>query len=68
MWLKAEGFVDKVRGWWEAYVFEGSSSYVMASKLKALKLDLKQWNAQEFGNIAYQQQGILHSLHVIDSC
>uniref|UniRef100_A0A2N9EFE5 Reverse transcriptase domain-containing protein n=1 Tax=Fagus sylvatica TaxID=28930 RepID=A0A2N9EFE5_FAGSY len=67
MWLKAEGFVDKVRGWWEAYVFEGSSSYVMASKLKALKLDLKQWNAQEFGNIAYQQQGILHSLHVIET-
>jgi hypothetical protein len=67
MWLKVEGFVDKVRGWWEAYVFEGSSSYVMASKLKALKLDLKQWNAQEFGNITYQQQGILHSLHMIET-
>ena len=47
--------------------FEGSSSCVMASKLKVLKLDLKQWNAQEFGNIAYQQQGILHSLHVIET-
>jgi hypothetical protein len=67
MWLKVEGFVDKVRGWWEAYVFEGSSSYVMASKLKALKLDLKQWNVQEFGNITYQQQGILHSLHMIET-
>ncbi len=39
----------------------------MASKLKALKIDLKQWNAQEFGNIAYQQQGILHSLHEIET-
>ena len=53
MWLKVEGFVDKVRSWWEAYVFEGFSSYIMASKLKALKVDLKQWNAQEFGNLAY---------------
>ena len=67
MWLKVEGFVDKVQSWWEAYVFESSLSYIMASKLKALKIDLKQWNAQEFGNIAYQQQGILHSLHEIET-
>ena len=67
MWLKAEGFVDKVRSWWEAYLFEGSPSYVMASKLKALKVDLKQWNAQEFRNVAVQQQCLLHSLHEIET-
>jgi hypothetical protein len=39
----------------------------MASKLKALKVDLKQWNAQEFGNVAYQQQCILRSLHVLET-
>ena len=67
MWLKAEGFVDRVQSWWEAYIFEGSPSYIMASKLKALKVDLKQWNAQEFGNVAYQQQCNLHSLHVLET-
>ena len=66
MWLKEEGFVDKVRSWWEAYFFEGTPSFVMASKLKALKGDLKQWNAQEFGNVAVHQQGLLHSLNAIE--
>ena len=41
MWLKADGFVDKVRSWRVSYTFRGSCSFRIASKLKALKLDLK---------------------------
>ena len=41
MWLKADGFVDRVRSWWVSYTFRGSCSFRIASKLKALKLDLK---------------------------
>jgi hypothetical protein len=44
MWLKDEGFVDKVRPWWASYTFQGSPSFVLAKKLKALKVDLKLWN------------------------
>ena len=51
MWLKADGFVDRVRTWWESYLFQGSPSFQIASKLKALKLDLKKWNEEEFGNV-----------------
>ncbi len=51
MWLKSEGFLPKVKGWWESYTFQGSPSFVVASKLKALKRDLKIWNEEEFGNI-----------------
>jgi hypothetical protein len=36
MWLKSEGFLAKVKGWWESYTFQGSPSFVVASKLKAL--------------------------------
>ena len=54
MWLKAEGFVEQVRGWWRSYTFPGSPSHTMASKLKALKMDLKQSNMNEFGNIDFQ--------------
>ena len=57
MWLKAEGFVDLVRGWWESNAFTGSSSFIMANKLNALKADLKQWNVQVFGNVTLKQQG-----------
>ena len=51
MWLKEDCFVDRVRGWWVSYSFPGSPSHIMTSKLKALKIDLKQWNSNEFGNI-----------------
>ncbi len=41
MWLKTKGFVNCVKVWWSSYPFTGSPSFVLASKLKALKEDLK---------------------------
>jgi hypothetical protein len=41
MWLKHEGFVDKVKSWWDSYSFEGLPSFVLANKLKTLKMDMK---------------------------
>ena len=41
MWLKADGFRDKVQGWGSSYSFSGPPSLVLAKKLKALKEDLK---------------------------
>ncbi|KAG2671254.1 hypothetical protein I3760_14G124900 [Carya illinoinensis] len=43
MWLKSEGFVDKVRHWWSSYQFHGTPSFILAGKLKVLKNDLKLW-------------------------
>jgi hypothetical protein len=51
MWLKNEGFVDRVRSWWFSYTFLGNSSFVLARKLKALKADIKRWNEVEFGHV-----------------
>jgi hypothetical protein len=44
IWLQEDGFVERVRLWWESYSFQGSPSFVLAHKLKALKVDLKSWN------------------------
>ena len=44
MWLKVEGFVDRVRQWWNGYHYVGNPSYILACKLKSLKDDLKQCN------------------------
>ena len=41
MWLKAKGFFEKVHSWWDSYNFQGSPSYRIAKKLRALKVDLK---------------------------
>lgn len=46
MWLKSDGFVDKVRQWWFSYDFQGSPCFVMSRKLKMLKNYLKEWNEQ----------------------
>ena len=52
MWLKAEGFVDRVQHWWNGYSFVGSPSFILAQKLRDLKADLTKWNKEEFGDLA----------------
>jgi hypothetical protein len=51
MWLKDEGFVERVRGWWSLYQFKGTPSFILAKKLKALKGDIKTWNKMVFGDV-----------------
>ncbi len=55
MWLKSEGFVDRVSSWWAGYEFFGTPSFILASKLKALKENLKQWNKETFGDVRLQR-------------
>jgi len=64
MWLKAEGFVGLVKHWWDSYHFIGTSSFVLARKLKALKIDLKKWNEKVFGNVERKKKILLEELHV----
>ena len=51
MWLKVDGFKERVQRWWDAYIFQCTPSYIVACKLKALKTDLKKWNEEVFGNV-----------------
>jgi hypothetical protein len=64
MWLKAEGFVARVKQWWDSYVFLSTPSFVLARKLKALELDLKRWNEVVFGNIVRNKRILLEDLQV----
>jgi exonuclease III len=62
MWLKAEGFVGKVKQWWDSYLFQGTSSYAFACKLKALKKDLKIWNEEVFGKVERNKRKLFEDL------
>ena len=62
MWLQAEGFVDRVQQWWIGYSFTGSLSYSLAQKLKALKVDLKKWNREVFGDFSFRKKYLLIEL------
>ena len=61
-----EGFVDRVKTWWSSYPFTGSPSFVLASKLKALKEDLKYWNKHVFGDINLKQLQLMAELSQLD--
>jgi hypothetical protein len=67
MWLKADGFVERVKQWWNSYSFEGTPSYILACKLKALKQDLKIWNEEVFGSVERNKRKLFDELQVLDS-
>jgi hypothetical protein len=67
MWLKKEGFGALVKQWWDSYQFQGSPSFIFASKIKALKLDLKKWNEEVFGNIECNKSKLLDDLKELDA-
>jgi hypothetical protein len=66
MWLKVDGFGERVRNWWESYDFRGSPSYVLHQKLKALKGDLKKWNAEVVGDIDCRKTQCLSDIEELD--
>ena len=43
--------MEKVRGWWASYNFQGTPSFILAKKLRALKGDIITWNKTVFGNV-----------------
>ena len=67
MWLKVKGFVEKVQQWWTSYCFTGSPSFVLAQKLKTLKEDLKKWNKEVFGDLAFKKKSLLSELLGLDA-
>ena len=67
MWLKDEGFVERICSWCESYHFHGAPSFILASKLKALKVDLKRWNVEEFGNVEEKGKKLWSDLRVFEN-
>ena len=58
--------MDKVRGWWDSYDFHGSPSFVLTNKLKALKMDLKKWNKEEFRCVVERINSLVASIKVLE--
>ncbi|RVW15593.1 hypothetical protein CK203_077716 [Vitis vinifera] len=54
MWLKEEGFKEVMRKWWEGIQVNGSASFILTEKLKALKPILR--NKEVFGQIDSKKQ------------
>lgn len=61
-WLNTDGFVDRIKGWWESFEFTGNPDHILACKLKALKGKLKEWSRTNMGNLGTQKTQILSEL------
>ena len=66
MWLKYAGFKDTLRDWWQSLHFSGSYSFILASKLKALKGILKAWNFEVFGRVENNKKEALNRISFWD--
>jgi hypothetical protein len=66
MWLKEEGFVDKVSSWWSSFSFTGSPSFILAKKPRALKGEIKRWNQEVFGNVRARNKAWAEKLELLD--
>lgn len=67
MQLKEGGFVEKVRRWWDSCNLTGSPNFILAKRLKYLKLDLKNWNMEVFGNVDTNKKVLLEQLQLLDN-
>jgi len=65
--LKYEGFVEQIKKWWSSYECSGLPSHILAFKLKALKTDLKKWNAEVFGDVRKKKKELLEGICELDS-
>ena len=67
MWLKVKGFKDIMKSWWEEDNFSGSSSFILAEKLKVLKFKLKEWNRDIFGRVEFRKDLALNQVEFWDA-
>ncbi|KAJ9682487.1 hypothetical protein PVL29_018413 [Vitis rotundifolia] len=66
MWLKEEGFKDKLQAWWESLNFSGIASFVLGVKLKALNPLLREWNRNVFGKVEVNKALALNQVEFWD--
>ena len=66
MWLKVEGFKDLITDWWQSFEFRGTHNYVLMEKMRALKVKLKAWNKEVFGNVEEQKKSVLKKVALLD--
>ncbi|XP_059623206.1 uncharacterized protein LOC132266370 [Cornus florida] len=66
MWLRDEGFLERVRSWWAGFGGIGTPSHLLAGHLRRLKGSIKIWNKEVFGNLVWRKNQVLAEIADID--
>ena len=65
MWLDHPSFLSLVKEVWQSSHFYGNSIFVLASKLRTLKHQIRVWNKVEFGDVNVMVEKSFDDLHII---
>ncbi|RVW97997.1 hypothetical protein CK203_029087 [Vitis vinifera] len=66
MWLKADGFTDLLRSWWQGVEVRGRASVRLAIKMRVLKQKIKVWNREVFGRLEANKNSALQQVEFWD--
>eukprot|EP00268_Persea_americana_P008188 TRINITY_DN13159_c0_g2_i1.p1 TRINITY_DN13159_c0_g2~~TRINITY_DN13159_c0_g2_i1.p1 ORF type:complete len:214 (+),score=40.85 TRINITY_DN13159_c0_g2_i1:166-807(+) len=66
IWLEEEQFPSLIQKWWEEIRVEGWAGYKLATKLKLLKIRMKEWAKEHFGDVKFQKSNILAEIQALD--
>ena len=59
IWLSHPDFISNIAKWWsEDLKIHGTRMFLLQKRLKHIKLQLKVWNKNEFGNIFEEKKTI----------
>ncbi|WMV33006.1 hypothetical protein MTR67_026391 [Solanum verrucosum] len=65
-WLQTQDFKERVKEWWNSATYVGKPDYILACKLRLLKVKLKEWSKAIHENLGMQKQSILNQLAELD--
>ncbi|XP_028058283.1 uncharacterized protein LOC114262126 [Camellia sinensis] len=65
-WTLHPKFLPFVEKWWREHQVEGWAGFRLFQKLKELKIALKQWNSEVFGNVNTKLKKVEDELHMND--
>ncbi|XP_028081929.1 uncharacterized protein LOC114283306 [Camellia sinensis] len=65
-WTLHSNFLPFVEKWWTEQQVEGWAGFRLFQKLKGLKITLKQWNCEVFGNVNTKLKQVQDELHMFD--
>ncbi|MCH85190.1 LINE-1 reverse transcriptase like, partial [Trifolium medium] len=65
-WLNNKSFHKVVEDAWNSFQVSGWKSFVLKEKLKLLKVVLKQWNKEVYGNVDYKIEKTTEEIEVLE--
>eukprot|EP00253_Pinus_taeda_P030821 PITA_30821 len=67
IWLSHPDFITNIEKWWaEDLQMQGTRMYLLHKRLKHIKLQLKEWNKKNFGNIFVEKKDVENKMQVLN--